>query len=101
MRDSSFVPWVSLPSRRATCTVLSSDGSHEETRPYLVIIGGNSGILEGIVESRQQREAAENAVHHMIGVRGMKILIGVNPSVKSTEMREKTRKALRGTAQMF
>jgi len=57
--------------------------------------------LEGTVEWHHQREAAENAVHHMIGVRGVKNLIGVKPSVKSPEGREKIKKALHRTAQML
>ena len=58
-------------------------------------------ILEGIVEWQRQREAAENAVRHMIGVKGVKNLISVTPSVKSTETREKIKKALHRTARMF
>ena len=57
--------------------------------------------LEGVVEWRYQREAAQNAIHHMVGVSGVKNLIGVKPSAKSTEVRERIRKALHRTAQIL
>lgn len=57
--------------------------------------------LEGIVEWQYQREAAENAVNHMIGVKGVENLIRVGPSVKSAEAGEKIREALHRTAEMF
>jgi osmotically-inducible protein OsmY len=57
--------------------------------------------LEGIVEWRYQREAAEKAVTRMIGVKGVENLIRVGPSVKSAEAREKIRETLHRTAAMF
>lgn len=54
--------------------------------------------LEGIVEWQHQREAAEIAVRHMIGVRGITNLIGVKPSVTSTEVAEKIEEALKRSA---
>ena len=40
--------------------------------------------LKGTVDWRYQKEAAENAVHHMTGVRGVTNVIGVKPRVTST-----------------
>jgi osmotically-inducible protein OsmY len=56
--------------------------------------------LEGTVEWRFQREAAENAVHHMAGVKGLTNLIGVKPSVTPIEIREKIEQALKRSAEV-
>ena len=56
--------------------------------------------LEGIVEWRFQREAAENAVRHMIGVRGVTNQIGIKPQVTSTEILEKIENALKRSAEV-
>ena len=56
--------------------------------------------LKGTVDWRYQKEAAENAVHHMTGVRGVTNGIGVKPRVTSTEVREKIEKALKRSAEV-
>lgn len=54
--------------------------------------------LEGTVDWRFQRTAAEDAVRPMAGVRGVTNLIGVKPLAVSTEVREKIKQALHQAA---
>ena len=56
--------------------------------------------LKGTVEHRYQQEAAENAVHHMVGVRGVSNMIVIKPLVTPAEVREKIEKALARSAEV-
>jgi osmotically-inducible protein OsmY len=56
--------------------------------------------LEGTVECRYQKEAAENAVHHMAGVKGVTNVISLKPLVMTTDVREKIEKALKRSAEV-
>lgn len=56
--------------------------------------------LKGTVEHRYQQEAAENAVHHMVGVRGVSNMIVIKPLVTPAEVREKIEKALERSAEV-
>jgi osmotically-inducible protein OsmY len=56
--------------------------------------------LKGIVEHRYHKEAAENAVHHMAGVRGVSNMIVIKPLVTPAEVREKIEKALERSAEV-
>lgn len=65
-----------------------------------VQVGQGWVTLEGTVEWRYQKEAAENAVHHMAGVKGVTNLIGVKSPVRSTDVREKIENALKRSAEV-
>jgi osmotically-inducible protein OsmY len=54
--------------------------------------------LEGTVEWRYQRAAAEHAVHGLMGVRGVTNAITVKPTVMPTEIKAKIEEAFRRTA---
>jgi len=54
--------------------------------------------LEGMVEWQYQREAAERAVHHITGVRGVTNLIGLKHVVTSLEVGDKIEQALKRNA---
>jgi len=56
--------------------------------------------LEGLVEWRYQREAAESAVRHIIGVKGVRNEIKVKPAATPTEVGEKVEKALKRSAEV-
>jgi osmotically-inducible protein OsmY len=56
--------------------------------------------LEGSVEWRYQKEAAENAVRHMTGVKGVINLISVKSMVTSAGVREKIENALKRSAEV-
>lgn len=56
--------------------------------------------LKGTVEHRYHKEAAENAVHHMAGVRGISNMIVIKPLVTPAEVREKIEKALERSAEV-
>jgi len=56
--------------------------------------------LKGTVEHRYHKEAAENAVHHMAGVRGVSNMIVIKPLVTPAEVREKIEKALERSAEV-
>jgi len=56
--------------------------------------------LEGDVEWQYQREAAESAVRHLMGVKGVVNLITIKPRLSPTEIRSKIEAALRRTAEL-
>jgi osmotically-inducible protein OsmY len=56
--------------------------------------------LKGTVEHRYQQEAAENAVHHMAGVRGVSNMIVIKPLLMSKDVKEKIEKALERSAEV-
>jgi len=56
--------------------------------------------LEGTVEWQYQKDAAENAVCHLIGVRGVTNVIGVKSPATSMNVREKIEKALQRSAEV-
>jgi osmotically-inducible protein OsmY len=56
--------------------------------------------LEGDVEWQYQREAAEEAVRHLVGVKGVSNLIMVKPRVSPAEIRTQIEAALRRTAEV-
>jgi osmotically-inducible protein OsmY len=56
--------------------------------------------LEGDVEWQYQREAAETAVRHLIGVKGVSNLITIKPRVSPTEIRTQIEAALRRSAEL-
>ena len=56
--------------------------------------------LEGDVEWQFQREAAETAVRHLVGVKGVINLITIKPRVSPTDVRAQIEAALRRTAEL-
>jgi len=56
--------------------------------------------LEGNVEWQYQREAAEAAVRHLVGVKGVINLITIKPRVSPTDVRAQIEAALRRTAEL-
>lgn len=54
--------------------------------------------LEGSVDWQYQKEAAEDAVRHLTGVRGMSNLIWVEPTVSPKDVNERVEKRLKGNA---
>jgi osmotically-inducible protein OsmY len=56
--------------------------------------------LEGEVEWRYQRDAAENAVRYLPGVKGLFNLITIKPRVTPTEVKAKIDEALKRNAEM-
>jgi osmotically-inducible protein OsmY len=56
--------------------------------------------LKGTVEWRHEKEAAENVVRHVPGVRGVNNVIGVKSPVMATDVREKIENALKRSAQV-
>ena len=56
--------------------------------------------LEGDVEWQFQREAAETAVRHLVGVKGVINLITIKPRVSPSEIRSQIEAALRRTAEL-
>jgi len=56
--------------------------------------------LEGDVDWRYQREAADAAVRHLIGVKGVTNLITIKPQVSPTDVRAKIEEALRRSAEI-
>jgi osmotically-inducible protein OsmY len=56
--------------------------------------------LEGEVEWQYQREAADSAVRHLTGVKGVTNLITIKPRVSPAEVRTKIEDALRRSAEM-
>jgi osmotically-inducible protein OsmY len=56
--------------------------------------------LEGEVEWKFQREAAESAVRHLIGVKGVTNLITVKPHVTPTDVKAKIEDALKRVAEV-
>lgn len=56
--------------------------------------------LEGTVGWQCQKEAAENAVRHIVGVKGVTNRIAVKSPVTSTEVKEKIEKALKRSAEV-
>jgi osmotically-inducible protein OsmY len=56
--------------------------------------------LEGEVDWQFQRGAAESAVNHLTGVKGVANLITVKPKVAPTEVKQKIEDALRRTAEL-
>jgi osmotically-inducible protein OsmY len=56
--------------------------------------------LEGEVEWQYQREAAEAAVRHLTGVKGVINLITIKPRVSPTDVRAKIEEALRRSAEL-
>jgi osmotically-inducible protein OsmY len=67
-----------------------------------VIVTVKEGIitLEGEVESPLQKDAAEAALRHLVGVRGILNEIAVKPAIPSTEIKKKIVAAL-GRSAMF
>jgi osmotically-inducible protein OsmY len=56
--------------------------------------------LEGTVEWRYQKEAAENAVRHLVGVKGVINTIGIESPATSAEVKEKIENALKRSAEV-
>lgn len=56
--------------------------------------------LEGRVEWQFQKDNAEHAVSHLIGVRGVSNLITIAPRVKSIDVEEKIRKIFQRSAEI-
>jgi len=56
--------------------------------------------LEGTVEWQYQKEAAENAVRHMAGVKGVINTIGIQSPATSAEVKEKIENALKRSAEV-
>ena len=54
--------------------------------------------LEGEVDRQFQRSAAERAVHHLTGVKGVSNQITIKPKVAPTEVKEKIEAALKRNA---
>ncbi len=57
-------------------------------------------ILEGEVEWQYQRDAAENAVRFLAGVKGVSNLIEIKPRVSPAEVQHKIEDAIRRSAEM-
>ncbi|HWQ11282.1 MAG TPA: BON domain-containing protein [Roseiflexaceae bacterium] len=56
--------------------------------------------LEGEVEWQYQREAADSAVRHLTGVKGVTNLITIKPRISPAEIRSKIEEALRRSAEL-
>jgi osmotically-inducible protein OsmY len=56
--------------------------------------------LEGTVDWKYQKDAAESAVRYLGGVKGVSNLIEVKPTVSPTEVKTKIEEALRRTAEV-
>ncbi|MEN8374046.1 MAG: BON domain-containing protein [Gemmatimonadota bacterium] len=63
-----------------------------------VIVTDGRVTLEGEVEWRYQRSAAETAVRYLLGVKGVSNQIRVVPAAQPTEVRQKIRSALTRSA---
>jgi osmotically-inducible protein OsmY len=68
--------------------------------PIKVTVRDGWLTLEGEVEWQYQREVAEGAVRHLIGVKGIVNLIRIKPRVSPTDVRAKIEEALRRTAEL-
>jgi osmotically-inducible protein OsmY len=56
--------------------------------------------LEGEVDWRYQKDAAFNAVHHLVGVKGVTNLISLKPSLSATEVKSRIEAAFRRSAEL-
>jgi osmotically-inducible protein OsmY len=56
--------------------------------------------LEGEVDSQHQRDAALEAVHHLVGVKGVTNLISLKPRVSATEVKSRIEAAFRRSAEL-
>jgi osmotically-inducible protein OsmY len=65
-----------------------------------VIVENGLISLEGQVERQYQKTAAERAVRHLMGVKGVVNKITVKPKVKSTEVKAKIAAALKRNAEI-
>jgi osmotically-inducible protein OsmY len=63
-----------------------------------VIVKEGWVTLEGQVEWHYQREAAENTVRYLRGIKGVTNLIQLRPSIESSEIRRKIEEAFRRSA---
>lgn len=76
---------------------LASDGSVPKDKVKLAVEKGRV-TLTGEVDWNYQKNAAENAVHRLIGVLSIANDIKIKPHVQAYEVREKIEKALMRTA---
>jgi osmotically-inducible protein OsmY len=65
-----------------------------------VEVSGGWLTLEGSVDWRFQRTAAEESVAHLVGVRGITNLITLNPSIPAEDMKEAIENALKRSAEL-
>ncbi len=56
--------------------------------------------LEGDVDWHYQRQAAEESVHHLHGVRGVVNLIGIKPKASSSEVKQQIEAAFKRSAEL-
>jgi len=56
--------------------------------------------LEGDLDWQYQRDAAFEAVHHLVGVKGVNNLLAVKPRVSATEVKSRTEAAFRRSAEL-
>jgi osmotically-inducible protein OsmY len=56
--------------------------------------------LEGDVDWQYEKDAAFDAVHHLIGVRGVTNLIALKPRVSATEVQSRIEAAFRRSAEL-
>jgi osmotically-inducible protein OsmY len=84
---------------RAAVRALESNISVPRDRIKVTVSGGWI-TLEGDVEWQYQRQAAEAAVRHLIGVKGVINLITIKPRVSPSEIRSKIEEALRRSAEV-
>ena len=84
---------------RAAVNVLDWNTSVPPNRAKVLVQNGWI-TLGGSVEYNFQKMAAENAVHHLKGVKGVSSLIGVNPRVSAGDVIHAIKKALHRAAQV-
>ena len=65
-----------------------------------VMVDGGFLTLEGEVDREFQRSAAERAVHHLTGVKGVSNQITIKPKVAPIEVKEKIESALKRNAML-
>ena len=84
---------------QAAVNVLNWNTSVPSNRVKVLVENGWI-TLQGSVEYQFQKEAAENAVRNLKGVKGVSNLIAVNPRVSAGDVKNKIEKALERAAQV-
>jgi len=65
-----------------------------------VAVGKGWVTLEGEVDWQYQKDVALEAVHHLVGVKGVTNLITVKPRVSATEVKSRIEAAFRRSAEL-
>lgn len=65
-----------------------------------VLVKSGWVTLEGHVDWQYQKDAAFEAVHHLLGVKGLTNLISVKPRASATEVRSRIEAAFRRSAEL-